>query len=108
MTWSADLAVLADRAARWNTPQAHAEFRSSSVARMREYQAHAAFAAACSPERIKVLCELAEAARQYVSAEDEWHLRQGMGRQRVPYRIEMDFRNRWLRSAVKALEKEQT
>lgn len=81
MTWSADLAVLAERAARWNTPQAHAEFRSSSVARMREYQAHAAFAAACSPERIKVLCELAEAARAYVYACDRhsWNALGGFG-----------------------------
>lgn len=85
MTWTADLAELAEKAT-----GVMFRFEDGGFA-------------VCDPERVRVLCELAEAARQFISAEDEWHLRHGMGRQRVPYRAEMDFRNKWMRDTLAAL-----
>lgn len=56
------------------------------------------------------LLDVVEACREHVSAEDEWGLRYGMGRERVPYRRALDAANRELRlklAAWDALGKEE-
>lgn len=48
------------------------------------------------------LLDVVEACRKFLSAEDEWHLRHGMGRERVPYRRALDAANRELRLKLAA------
>lgn len=66
--------------------------------------ADAEFVAACSPERVVALCDVAEAAQTYLAAEDEWRLRHGMGRDRVPFRKVMESARHELVARLAALE----
>jgi len=73
------------------------------------YRANAALIVALR-NHADALLAVAEACREYVSAEDEWGLRYGMGRERVPYRRALDAANRELRlklAAWDALGKEE-
>jgi len=54
------------------------------------------------------LLDVVEAAQDFTDAEDEWHLRHGMGRERIPYRREMDAANERLRAALARLDPKET
>lgn len=54
------------------------------------------------------LLDVVEACREHVSAEDEWGLRYGMGRERVPYREAMEAAKQQLRAALARLDPKET